>query len=148
MLGEAEKKRERIKVLKSQGRAGETQLKDLAWNDTLQSAAGTSKHIDVEKVRKAMKKKLKAANQSAVEWSKRNAVTESNKQARIDKREGNIESRQKRHTLKVDPSGSSEAGTGRGGFEGRQKKMLTGNANKNNSSNGSSSNSNNRNNKR
>ena len=29
-------------------------MKDLAWNDTLQSAAGSRKHIDVEKVRKAM----------------------------------------------------------------------------------------------
>ncbi len=131
MLGEAEKKRERIKALKSQGKAGETQLKDLAWNDTLQSAAGSRKHIDVEKVRKAMKKKLKAANQSAAEWSKRNALTESNKQARIDKREGNIESRQKRHSLKVDPTSDTatgRSGSGRGGFEGRQKKMLTGNA--------------------
>ena len=135
MLDEAEKKRRRLEDLKAQGEAGKKIAQNELWGDIIKEAAGEKVNIDVTKIKKALKRKEKAKEKSAIKWKERKDAVESAKNAKIDRREANLEARQGKNQGKpvVDTDDASRKMTGsgipvspRGGFEGKKTKLLNG----------------------
>jgi hypothetical protein len=75
MLDTAVKKRQRIDDLKSEGPAGAPKLQQEQWADAMDSAAGSKNTLDTTKLRKAIKKREKKKQVSAMKWKVRKQTT-------------------------------------------------------------------------
>ena len=142
MIDEAEKKRKRLEDLKQQGDYGKKRAQEEQWGEMMREAAGEKVGVDVAKIKKALKRREKAKEKSAVKWKEREDAVTSAKAARVEKRENNLEQRQGRKANFLDEgsiSTNSAAGTGgkkhgekkvatspRGGFEGKKRHLLNG----------------------
>lgn len=137
LLHEAEKKRARVKALTSAGDTeGLQRLEGEKWNDALKGAKGERTLIvgssSIEgsegKLKKALKKREKAKQKSAEEWSERLAAVEQTKTDRVNKRETNIQQRaMKKKGIEIPVTEATSATTGAdaaGGGPGSGRKRL------------------------
>jgi hypothetical protein len=71
LLDDAESKRRRLEVLNASGEEGKAMAISEQWSEALKDASGekTTSAINVNKVRKAIKKKEKGKEKSAREWA-------------------------------------------------------------------------------
>lgn len=90
MLAEAEKKRLRVQELKASGAEGQARVKEELWGEALKAAAGDKAALDPSKLKKAIKRREKDKQKSALQWKDRLDKVEESKSARLDKRESNI----------------------------------------------------------
>jgi hypothetical protein len=130
MLETAEKKRERLQELRNSGDAGKERVKNEQWNDVIGAASG-KETIDVNRVKKALKRREQQKVKSAKEWGKRIKAVENNEKDGIAKREGNITARKEsklgipeseRQANKGGDTGGDKKGGGDGGREGGRNK--------------------------
>ncbi len=124
MLDEANRKRERIESLKqSVDEHDNKRASEAIWNDVIKNAAGensNSFNIDTKKIKKAIKRREKSKEKSAIEWNERKSNLDSQKQLKLEKREENLKIKQNRGNMEKDNS-HSDAKTNklRPGFEGK-----------------------------
>jgi hypothetical protein len=140
MLVEAEKKRQRLDELKKQGKDGQKRAMDEQWSDVLKEVTGEKSGLDVEKVKKAIKKREKSKQKSAEAWRERTEKVTADKNARLDKRDANIAKSNRKGgpavaiaTPAVPDAAAAAAAAkpfgNRGGFEGRKTQLLNGGKN-------------------
>ncbi len=92
MLETAEKKRERLNELRNSGERGRERVRTEQWNELIGAASG-KETIDINKVKKALKRREQAKVKSAKEWSERTKSVERHEKEGIAKREANISAR-------------------------------------------------------
>ena len=92
MLETAEKKRERLQELRNSGEVGKERAKSEQWNDLISAASG-KEGIDVNRVKKALKRREQSKVKSAKEWNKRLKAVDGKEKDKIASREANITAR-------------------------------------------------------
>ena len=106
-------KRERLQELRNSGEAGKERAKSEQWNDIISAASG-KEGIDVNRVKKALKRREQAKVKSAKEWNKRIKAVESHEKDKIASREANITARKESKLGMPPPTEEKEKqGTGK-----------------------------------
>lgn len=125
MLETAEKKRERLQELRNSGDSGRERVKSEQWNDVIGAASG-KETIDINKVKKALKRREQAKVKSAKEWNERTKAVERHEREGIARREGNIAARKQskiNHLAGLPDEGKNSKGSGgKGSKEGGRNK--------------------------
>jgi hypothetical protein len=132
MIDSVEKKRKRLQDLNAQGDEGKKIAQQEVWGDMMKEAAGDGNTtIDIQKVKKALKKKEKGKEKSAIKWKERQDKVTAAKNAKIDKREHNLlQVRNKKTNMdtitgsKSDTKERKAVSSPRSGFEGRKRHLL------------------------
>lgn len=123
MLDEANRKRERIETLKqSVDENDNKRASEAVWNDVIKNAAGenlNSFNIDTKKIKKAIKRREKLKEKSAIEWNERKNNLDSQKQLKLEKREENLKLKHNRGNVEKDSHSDTKNSKLRPGFEGK-----------------------------
>lgn len=120
MLETAEKKRERLQELRNSGEAGKERAKSEQWNDIISAASG-KEGIDVNRVKKALKRREQTKVKSAKEWNKRTKAVESHEKDKIASREANITARKESKLGMPPPAEDKDKESSNKKKEGRNK---------------------------
>ena len=118
-----------MQELRNSGDSGRERVKSEQWNDVIGAASG-KETIDINKVKKALKRREQAKVKSAKEWNERTKAVERHEREGIARREGNIAARKQskiNHLAGLpDEDKNSKGSGGKGSKEGgRNKRRLS-----------------------